>query len=141
MTTNPLTAIQLYQQFGTPVYPGHPIALACYTLIENEGFETSAPKTVAASKESLQATAAMLGRLQRGEAIETALKWAGDWWARAIRSHRPAFDARLEPGQEQAAAMEPLFRQLVEAARESLPAPAPEAEPEPESADAEPRVV
>lgn len=121
MPTNPLTALELYQQFGTPVYPGHPVALACYTLIEHPGFEGPPVKTVAASRDSTQATAAMLGRIQRGESVDSALKWAGDWWARTIRNHRPAFDQRLEPGLEQAAAMEPLFRELIEAAREHTP--------------------
>jgi hypothetical protein len=41
-----------------------------------------------------------------------------DWWARCIRSHQPAFDKRLVPGQEQAKRMEGFFAELVTAARE-----------------------
>jgi hypothetical protein len=123
------TPLALFQEFGTPVYPGHPIALACYALIGGPtiadalvpsgptGHTLATAKTVAASAESVQATASMLGRLQRGESLDTAVKWSNDQWARAIRGHKPAFDARLEPGIEQAQRMEPLFRELVTAAR------------------------
>jgi hypothetical protein len=157
------TPLALFQEFGTPVYPGHPIALACYALITGPtiadalvpsgptGHTLATAKTVAASAESVQATASMLGRLQRGESLDAAVKWANDQWARAIRGHKPAFDARLEPGNEQARRMEPLFRELVIAARARAaeiaaanpPAPAPGEAPAtgeaaPASADAMP---
>lgn len=123
------TPLGLFQEYGTPVYPGHPVALACYALINAatiaDALVPSGPnsvtlasaKTVTGAHDAIQATAAMLGRLHRGEALEAAVKWAGDWWARSIRAHKPAFDKRLEPGLEQAQRMEPLFRELVTAAR------------------------
>jgi hypothetical protein len=139
------TPLDLFHEFGTPVYPGHPVALACYALISAptiaEALVPAGPtavtlvsaKTVMAAQDAIQSTAAMLGRLQRGESIDAALKWSNEWWARCIRQHKPAFDKRLEPGLEQAQQMEPLFRELVlgartraaEAAAGQLPLPAP----------------
>lgn len=118
------TPLRLFEEYGTPVYPGHPVALACYALIEPGAVDTvltrAGPgggaalviKTVAGAHDALQATGALLGRIQRGESPEAALKWADEWWARCIRQHHPAFDRRLEPGIEQARSMEPLFREL-----------------------------
>ncbi len=129
MSESPRTHLELFQEFGTPVYPGHPVALACYALIEVPTLDAAlipagpnamtlvSAKAVVGAQDALQATATMLGRLQRGETVEAALKWANDWWARCIRSHQPAFDQRLEPGQEQAQRMEGLFQELIAAAR------------------------
>lgn len=123
------THLELFEEFGTPVYPGHPVALACYALVGVPTLDAAlvptgpnsvtliSAKTVVGAADALQATASMLGKLQRGETVEAALKWANDWWARCIRSHQPAFDKRLTPGQEQAKRMEALFAELVTAAR------------------------
>ncbi|HEU4649650.1 MAG TPA: hypothetical protein VFS33_11360 [Gemmatimonadales bacterium] len=123
------THLELFEEFGTPVYPGHPVALACYALVGVPTLDAAlvptgpnsvtlvSAKTVVGAVDALQATATMLGKLQRGETVEGALKWANDWWARCIRSHQPAFDKRLVPGQEQAKRMEELFAELVTAAR------------------------
>jgi hypothetical protein len=129
MPDSPRTPLDLFHEFGTPVYPGHPIALACYTLIAAptiaEALVPAGPttvtlasaKTVTGAQDAIHSTAAMLGRLQRGESIDAAIKWSNEWWARCIRQHKPAFDKRLEPGLQQAQQMEPLFRELVQAAR------------------------
>jgi hypothetical protein len=123
------THLELFEEFGTPVYPGHPVALACYALVGVPTLDAAlvptgpnsvtlvSAKTVVGAADALEATASMLGKLQRGETVEAALKWANDWWARCIRSHQPAFDKRLAPGQEQAKRMEGLFAELVAAAR------------------------
>ncbi|HEU4699777.1 MAG TPA: hypothetical protein VFS40_11385 [Gemmatimonadales bacterium] len=125
----PRTALDLFQEYGTPVYPGHPVAVACYALLSaptlaaalvpvgQSGSTLAAAKAVTAAQDAVQATATMIGRLSRGESIDAALKWSNDWWARCIRSHQPAFDRRLESGLEQARRMEPLFRELVAEAR------------------------
>jgi len=129
MSDSPRTPLDLFHEFGTPVYPGHPVTLACYALIAAptiaEALVPAGPtavtlvsaKTVTGAQDAMHSTASMLGRLQRGESIDTALKWSNEWWARCIRQHKPAFDKRLEPGLEQAQRMEPLFRELVVAAR------------------------
>jgi hypothetical protein len=129
MSDSVRTPLVLFEEFGTPVYPGHPIALACYALVPARtiaevlvpggpgGSSVVSPKAVTGAQDALQATGAMLARLQRGESLDAAVKWANEWWGRCIRSHRPAFDKRLEPGLEQAARMEPLFRELVAGAR------------------------
>jgi hypothetical protein len=129
MSQQPRTHLELFHAYGTPVYPGHPVALACYALIGvptiDAALTPASPsamtlvtaKAVVGAHDALQAAAAMLGRLHRGEPVDAALKWANDWWARCIRTHQPAFDRRLEPGLEQAARMEPLFRDLIASAR------------------------
>jgi hypothetical protein len=156
MSDSPRTPLDLFHEFGTPVYPGHPIALACYALIAAptiaEALVPAGPtavtlvsaKTVMGAQDAIQAAASMLGRLQRGESPDAAVKWSNEWWARCIRQHKPAFDKRLEPGLEQARQMEPLFRELVLAARAraaeiaaGLP-PAPIGEPETEEPAGDP---
>jgi hypothetical protein len=129
MSDSTRTTLDLFHEFGAPVYPGHPVTLACYALISAptiaEALVPAGPtavtlvsaKSVMGAQDAIQAAAAMLGRLQRGESIDAALKWSNEWWARCIRQHKPAFDKRLEPGLEQAQRMEPLFRELAVAAR------------------------
>lgn len=129
MTETIRTPLRLFEEYGAPVYPGHPVALACYALIDAgtveavlaktgpAGAALVSAKTVAGGQDALQATGAMLGRIQRGEGTDQALSWADEWWAKCIRQHRPAFDRRLEPGLEQARRMEPLFRELADELR------------------------
>jgi hypothetical protein len=129
MSESVRTPLDLFEEYGTPVYPGHPISLACYALVSARtiadvlvpggpgGSSVVSSKAVTGAQDALQATGAMLARLQRGESLDAAVKWSNEWWGRCIRSHRPAFDKRLEPGLEQSARMEPLFRALVAAAR------------------------
>jgi hypothetical protein len=129
MSDSDRTPLDLFEEYGTPVYPGHPVSLACYALVSARviadvlvpggpgGSSVVTSKAVTGAQDALQATGAMLARLQRGESLDAAVKWSNEWWGRCIRSHRPAFDKRLEPGLEQAARMEPLFRELVSAAR------------------------
>jgi hypothetical protein len=165
MSESVRTPLDLFEEYGTPVYPGHPVALACYALVSARtiadvlvpggpgGSNVVSSKAVTGAHDALQATGAMLGRLQRGESLDAAVKWSNEWWSRCIRSHRPAFDKRLEPGLEQASRMEPLFRELVSAARARAaalavaqraeappalpagPSPAPPAEPGPPRAE------
>lgn len=110
--------------FGEPIYPGHPLVVACYTMLAFDSLADALETTehgwsamvgstdVPGCGSSVRAAENLLDNLRRGGDIDLAVAAARVGWARALGGQAPIFDTAMGPGQTQADAMEPLFRTL-----------------------------